>query len=404
MRKIKEIDFDRSLFNDTYIAILHDKRRYIHLYGGAGSGKSIFAAQKEIIKSFEPGQRTLIIRKVHRTMKNSVFLLLKDIVTQWNLSEYFTFNRADLSIVNNLTDTEFILSGLDDPEKLKSIQGITRIWIEEATELNLEDFQQIDLRLRGVKEPQITMSYNPINQHHWLFEQFHQRQRDDATIKHTTYKDNRFIDEHYYKVLENLKDVDVNYYNIYCLGEWGTASKGLIFRNWQIVDDVPEAFDWCAYGLDFGFSNDPTALVKVLKKGDDLYFDEVIYQTGLTNTDLIELMRANITRNDEVFADSAEPKSITELQRAGYNLTGADKGKDSIKHGIDLIHRFNINVTARSQNIIKELSNYKWKEHRATGDILDQPIDAFNHAIDAIRYCCSMKMENKSAVISWKIM
>lgn len=400
---IREIDFTKELFNSTYIHILHDTHRYLHLYGGAGSGKSIFAAQKEIIKSFEPGQRTLVIRKVHRTMKTSVFLLMKDIVSQWNLQDHFTFNRGDLSIMNNLTGSEFILSGLDDPEKLKSIQGITRIWIEEATELNAEDFLQTDLRLRGVPNPQITMSYNPINQHHWLYEQFHIKERDDTTIKHTTYKDNRFIDEHYYKVLENLKNIDENYYNIYCLGKWGSASKGLIFKSWNIVDTIPEGCQWYAYGLDFGFSQDPTALIHLARQGDDLYIDECIYRTGLTNSDLIALLKDELSNSVEIFADSAEPKSITELQRAGFNLGGADKGKDSIKHGIDVMKRFNLHVTARSQNLIKELSNYKWKEHKASGDILDVPVDAFNHGIDAIRYCLTMKMEDKSKVLSWSI-
>lgn len=401
--QIREIDFKKELFNSAYIPILHDSRRYIHLYGGAGSGKSIFAAQKEIIKSFERDQRTLVIRKVHRTMKTSVFLLMKDIVSQWNLQDHFTFNRGDLSIINNITGSEFILSGLDDPEKLKSIQGITRIWIEEATELNAEDFQQIDLRLRGVSSPQITMSYNPINQHHWLYEQFHIKQREDTSILHTTYKDNRFIDEHYYKVLENLKDIDENYYNIYCLGKWGTASKGLIFKSWKIVDVIPEGVQWSSYGLDFGFSQDPTALIKVARQGDDLYLDECIYQTGLTNSDLINLMRDELDNRVEVFADSAEPKSIEELKRAMFNITGAEKGKDSIKHGIDVMKRFNIHVTARSQNLIKELSNYKWKEHKASGDILDVPIDAFNHGLDAIRYCLTMKIADKGSVLSWKI-
>jgi phage terminase large subunit len=398
-----EIEFDKELFNTAYINILHEKKRYIHLYGGAGSGKSIFAAQKEIIKSFEVNQRTLVMRKVHRTMKNSVFLVIKDIVSQWGLYDSFTFNRGDLSIVNNISGSEFILSGLDDPEKLKSIQGVTRIWIEEATELNAEDFQQIDLRLRGVEEPQITVSYNPINQHHWLYEQFHQKERDDTRILHTTYKDNRFIDEHYYKVLENLKNVDENYYNIYCLGKWGSASKGLIFRKWKIVDEVPGDCEWQAMGLDFGFSQDPTALISVHRKGDDIYLDENIYQTGLTNTDLIELMRAKISKSVEIYADSAEPKSITELQRSGFNIVGAEKGKDSIKHGIDVMCRFNLFVTSRSLNLIKEFNNYKWKEHKASGDILDKPIDAFNHGIDGIRYCLTMKLADKGSVLSWSI-
>lgn len=400
---MRSITFGEELFNEAYINILHDESRYIHLYGGAGSGKSIFAAQKEIIKSFERGQRTLVIRKVHRTMKTSVFLLMKDIVSQWNLQDHFTFNRGDLSVTNNVSGAEFILSGLDDPEKLKSIQGITRIWIEEATELNAEDFQQIDLRLRGVDNPQITLSYNPINQHHWLYEQFHIKQRDDTTIKHTTYKDNSFIDEHYYKVLENLKNIDENYYNIYCLGKWGSASKGLIFKAWKIVDEIPADCQWYAYGLDFGFSQDPTALIQLARSGDDLYIDEAIYQTGLTNSDLINLMKDSLNGSTEVFADQADPKSITELQRAGFNITGADKGKDSIKHGIDVMKRFNIHVTARSQNLIKELSNYKWKEHKASGDVLDVPVDAFNHGIDAVRYCLTMKVADKGSVLSWSI-
>jgi len=393
------IDFDKSIFNSAYIPSLKANERYVHFYGGAGSGKSIFAAQKELIKSFTPGERILCIRKVQKTMKNSVFAVLKDMAAQWGLSDMFIFNKSDLSIKNTKSDTEFILSGLDDPEKIKSIQGITRIWVEEATELTQEDFQQLDLRLRGRDNLQFTFSYNPINEQHWIKKVFHDVKRDDTYILKTTYKDNRFIDKQYKAVLDNMAAVDENYHKIYALGNWGGQIKSLIYPKWELVDSFPKEYDMEFMGLDFGFTNDPTSLVHMVRQGDNLYCKELIYETGLTNRDISQrLLDLGVRLNyDEIFADSAEPKSIAELKRDRWNVKPVIKGKDSIIFGIDIVKRYNIKVVQGSTNLIKELQSYKWQD--GVDGLINKPVDMFNHALDAVRYGCMMKLKPKSGAI-----
>lgn len=371
---MKEIDI-----NKIYFPLIERNERYINLYGGAGSGKSVFAAQKEIYKSLLRKERILCVRKVQRTLKTSVFRLLQDVVGDWGFSKAFTFNKSDLSIKAD-SGSEFILLGLDDPEKIKSIQGITRIWIEEATEITEEDFNQLNLRLRGVPNPQITLSYNPIDKHHWLNRRFHQEPDSKALVLKTTYQDNKFLDDEYKSTLEDLKAQDENYYKIYALGEWGGDIKGLIYPNWTI-GLPPDNIDDTIYGLDFGFNN-PTALIQVDVADGELYVKELVYESGLTNNDLIETIKGlDVGKNDYIYGDVAEPARIEELRRNGFNIKPANK---RVGDGIDHVRRYNIHIHPESDNIQTEQRTYKWKERN--GIALDEPVKFQDHAIDAIRY------------------
>lgn len=213
--------------NDCYIPYLSNTKRYLHLWGGSGSGKSVFAAQKVLIRlKTEKPHRILCIRKVANTLRSSVYQLLRDTIDDMGLNGEFTINKSEMRFIHQ-SGNEILLAGLDDVEKLKSIAGITSIWIEEATELLESDFDQLDLRLRGetANYKQIMFTYNPISERHWLKARFHDKPIDEFDCLRTTFVDNHFIDSDYKKVLENKAMSDPNLYKIYFKGEWGVENK-----------------------------------------------------------------------------------------------------------------------------------------------------------------------------------
>lgn len=231
-----DIDVD-DIMNEWSIPLLDDKSRYLILYGGAGSGKSVTAAQKMIIRCLEEKKhKFLVVRKVANTMRNSVFSILRGTIAEWGLSKLFKVNKSDMDITC-VNGNQIIFAGLDDVEKLKSIHGVTGMWLEEASEILQEDFQQLDLRLRGETRnyKQIMISFNPISITHWLKAVFFDLKKTNSKVIHTTYKDNKFIDDEYKGTLEALKEQDPYYYSVYALGEWGVTGKTVF--NAQIVQE-----------------------------------------------------------------------------------------------------------------------------------------------------------------------
>ena len=364
----------------------------MHLFGSAGSGKSVFGGQKEIIFSFRETRRnrkTLIVRKVFGTLKNSVFSQLKNQIYEWNLQDCFSFTVSPLSITNKITGVQFIFVGLDDVEKIKSVQGVDRIYIEEATELNsIEELQQLSLRLRGFSEVQITLAYNPINIHHWLNTEIHQKAAVGHFVFKSTYKDNRFLDAAYKEFLDSLKDSNWNYYNVYGLGNWGQNQEGLIYPAYQTATIMPFVQ---GYGLDFGF-NDPTALVEAAITDNpnsirkSLFLNELLYKTHLTSDELIrELDKLAIIKNLPLICDNARPEIIKDLRKAGYNAKPCVKGAGSVQSGITQIKKHNIFIFAGSKNLFKEIDNWSWENKN--GVWLDQPeSNGVEHLLDAARY------------------
>lgn len=210
--------------NQVYVPYLNNKCRYLNLYGGSGSGKSVYASQKVLLRLMsEKEHRILCLRKVGGTLKQSVFQRFKNQVSEWGLMSEFTFRESDFIITHNPTKNQLILAGLDDEEKLKSIETITSVWIEEATEFTEKEFDQIDLRIRGLNPnyKQIILSYNPIDESHWLKARFHDRVADNIAVLKTTFKDNHFLDDEYRQILEEKASLNPNMYRIYYLGEWG---------------------------------------------------------------------------------------------------------------------------------------------------------------------------------------
>jgi len=391
-----------ELTNNIYYPLFNDTNRYLVLYGGAGSGKSVFAVQKILVRLLtEKPHRFLVVRKVAKTLRYSVFSLFQDIISQWNLTPLFKTNKSDMTITC-LNGNQIIFAGLDDVEKLKSIAGITGIWIEEASELEQKDFQQLDLRLRGPTKhyKQIILTFNPISALHWLKKVFFDFQKDNATVVKSTYLDNKFIDPEYAKVLENLKNQDAMYYKIYALGEWGVLGN-LIYTNY-VIEDISldeNRYSSIYYGLDFGY-NDPSALLKVAFKDNEIYVLDEIYERHLTNTQLIELCKNKVNKRYMITADSAEPDRIEEFKKAGFRIQACTKGKDSVNFGIDWIKRHKIHIHPSCINSIKEIQTYKYREDK-DGNVLDEPVDMNNHAMDALRYALQPLMSRNEIRIRW---
>lgn len=231
MTKEIEISISKKVFNKVYIPYLDNADRYLIFYGGAGSGKSFFVVERYIYKILNSKLMNLLtVRATGKSNRDSTFALFKQVINKWHLGMHFKINESDLRIKCLLNGNEIIFSGLDDVEKLKSVTfskgELTDIWIEEASEILESDFNQLDVRLRGKgTKKQIVISFNPIDINHWLKKKFFDIPRDNLTIVHTTYKDNKFLDDDYKKLLESYKDTDEYYYNVYCLGQWGVLGK-----------------------------------------------------------------------------------------------------------------------------------------------------------------------------------
>lgn len=375
--------YDNIRINKIFKDIKDIDKRFIILYGGAGSGKSHYMSQHVILNCLNKyNVKWCVVRKVARTIKESVFAELTARIREYNLSDFFTINKTDFSIICDVTGSKIIFIGIDDHEKIKSISNITKFWIEEASELTPDDFRQLNLRLRGESEEhkQMYVTFNPVHSRHWLKEQFFDFPKDNAYVLKTTYLNNSFIDDAAEQELEALKDVDQYWYDVYCLGEWGNLT-GVIYTNWNVIDIFPEEPDEVIYGLDFGYNN-PTALIKIGIKDNEFYLHEELLQSGLTNTDLIALLKT-MNLKGRIYADCAEPARIQELRDNGFlSVREADK---NVKSGIDFIKAQKLHVTENSINLINELNTYSWQKDKSN-NTKDEPVKLNDHLCDAMRY------------------
>lgn len=380
-----------AIFNDWVYKDIDDYSHRIEVYmGGAGSGKSYGATQKVLLKGLKSKRTILVIRKIQRTIKHSIWSL---IITHLKNSGYYEackINRSDFEI-ELPNGTMFIFKGLDDEEKIKSIDGITDIVIEEATELTEDEFTQLNLRLRALVDfPQIYLMFNPISKKNWVYTYFFTGAvPDNVKIIKTTYKDNKFLSKEYTDELERLQYRNPAYYRIYTLGEFATLDK-LVFPTYQTkivsAEDIKGLNRWI--GLDFGYINDPSALVwgyidSVKRK---IYVTGEYVRKGMKNDEIAETMFDLGLSKDKSYGDCAERKSIDEIHDKGINIDPTEKGKGSIIHGIQWIQQYDLIVDERCYKVIEELENYTWKKDKKTGEYVNEPVDTFNHTIDAIRY------------------
>lgn len=390
--------------NGAYMPYLYDyKHRYEVYYGGAGSGKSVFIAQKIILKALSDKRKVLIIRKTLNSQKDSCWRLILEQLSDLNIRPLCKVRITDYAI--ELPNGSVLLfKGLDDSERIKSIVGITDIWIEEATELIEEDFDQLDLRLRArANALQMFVSFNPISKVNYVYRKWFAETAhvgDDTLIVKTTYKDNRFLPEEYIKSLEQKIHTNPTYYRIYALGEFCSLDK-LVYNNWCVKAFEPPTDGTLIVGLDFGFTNDPTAIVASIVKDDTIYVFREYTGTGKTNQQIAEIIAGMGFAKSTIIADSAEPKSVAEIKRCGImRIRESTKGKDSIIHGIQRLQGYNIIVHPSCQNIITELENYSWIKDKLTGEYTNKPIDMFNHSLDALRYSLQALDQHKFTAVS----
>ncbi len=362
-------------------------------YGGAGSGKSFSTAQHVILRALEENnKRILITRKTLPALRVSCLQLIKDLLNEYGIP--YELNKSELEM--RIGSNQILFKSLDNPEKIKSSE-FNYIWAEEATELTHQDYLQLRLRLRRKNElkNQLIMTLNPIDQFHWIRTQVLDVPNKDVASFQSNYKMNPFLSREYIEQLEGLADIDENYYRIYALGEWGIL-QNLIYSNWDVVDRAPDNYDEIVCGLDFGYIH-PTALIEVRIKENEAWARELIYQTHLTNNDLIELMKDKVDKHVSIYADSAEPQRIQEIYQAGFNIYPAEK---SVSFGINRVKQYKIHVLSDSINLIKELRSYKWREDK-DGKILEEPVKFNDDAVDSLRYSlASISKKQKPIVVA----
>ncbi len=368
--------------NKVFNHLIKSDKRIIVEQGGTRSGKTYNILLWLIFYYTErnTAKTITICRKSFPSLRASVMRDFFDILREHDLyrEEYHNKSSHEYHLNGNLV--EFI--SLDQPQKIRGRKR-NLLYINEANELFYEDWQQLIFRTDG----RIILDYNPSESFHWIYDRV--IPREDCDFYQTTYRDNPFLDEKIKQEIERLKETDDDYWRIYGLGERG-MSRATVFQFG--TSEIPQEAKLLSYGLDFGFTNDPSAIVAIYQHGDNLYLDELLYRTGMTNRDLHNhLQSLGLDRRDEIFADSAEPKSIEELHRFGWNVKPTAKGQDSINAGIDILKRHKLFATARSNNLIKELQNYKWTEDK-NGNLLNKPIDVMNHALDAARYAVFNKL------------
>lgn len=389
------------------------KGRYRVVKGSRASKKSKTTALWFITNMMKyPDANTLVIRKTFRTLKDSCFTELKWAINRLCVQDFWKITESPLEMTYLPTGQKIYFRGLDDPLKVTSITvevgNLCWMWIEEAYEIMKEsDFDMLDESIRGEVPDglfkQITMTFNPWNEHHWIKKRFFDAAPDPDILALTTnYMCNEWLDAADKKVFETMKKNNPRRYRVAGLGDWGIV-EGLVFENWEEkvfnleeIKRIPGIKS--AFGLDFGYTNDPSALWcgMIDLKGKVIYVFDEMYKKGMSNEAIAKEVTNMGYRKERIRADSAEPKSIDRLRDIGLsNITAARKGKDSVNNGIDFIQDFKIIIHPRCVNFITEISNYTWDTDKF-GKKLNIPIDDFNHLMDAMRYALEEFVKGKS--------
>lgn len=392
----------KEVRGNGYDEFWRTKKRYVVCKGSRASKKSKTTALWHIIKIMKhPGANALVVRKTERTLRDSCYADLKWAIQRLNVEKWWSAKVNPLELIYKKTGQKILFRGLDDPLKLTSISvetgAICFLWCEEAYEITKEeDFDYLDECIRGKLPPglwkRVTITFNPWNNRHWLKKRFFDKPSDNVLAMTTNYMCNEWLDEADLKLFEDMKKNNPRRYNVAGLGNWG-AVDGLIYENFEEknfdLDEVKKIPDIkTAFGLDFGYTNDPTALFcgMVSKKNKKIYVFDELYKKGMSNEQIYDEIEKLGYRKEKIIADSAEPKSIERLRVLGmHRVRPARKGQDSILFGIDGIQDYKIIIHPRCTNFLTEISNYSWDKDKF-GQQINRPIDEFNHLMDAMRY------------------
>jgi phage terminase large subunit len=387
--------------NDKYLVLDNDTRYFI-CTGGRGSGKSFSIGLLLCLLTFEPNHVILFTRYTLRSASISIIPEFLQKIELLGMQEDFYITKDE--IINKKSGSRILFRGIktssgDQTANLKSLQGVTTWVLDEAEELTDEEtFDKIDLSVRSRDtQNRVIMIMNPSTKEHWIYQRFFEAkgmqdgkniQKNDTTYIHTTYLDNKEnLSNSYINQLENIRLRRPEKYKHQILGGWLDKAEGVVFSNWQMGSFVQVSKS--VFGQDFGFSADPTTLVEtsIDKTNKKIYLKLHYYKQGLTTSQISELNK-RCAQDNLIVADSAEPRLITEL-KVNNNIVAAIKGQGSVTYGIALLQDFDLIVDPESTELIKELNNYCWLEKKSA-----TPIDAHNHALDAIRYAVSYQLEN----------
>jgi len=383
----------------AYSPIFWEDKTYWIISGGRGSGKSTNIAAYFLIKLMQPEYfRGVIGRYTQKALTNSIYRDITDLISQWNLESYLEIKGDEIR--NTRNDNLILTHALKLAEGSMSAKGkglarVTHLLLDEATELPSEEeyLKLIDSFRQKDAERKIFLLFNPTAKSHWIFKRFYlpdgrpnPKWEKNHGYLHTTYKDNiDNLDSTKIAEWEDLASQDPDYFSHHILGEWRDIGAGQVFKGWHF-EFSPDPEAEIVYGMDWGFASDPTALVRVHKRGKKIWVEELMYDRGLTNEDIFDkLVRLGIPKDAVIYADSAEPKSIETIRRLGYrNIRPTAKGPDSIRAGIDRVRSYEVYVSPESTNLIEEYYQYAYR----TGT--DKPIDDYNHCMDSLRYAVLM--------------
>lgn len=369
-------------FWDFFIA--NRDKRFIVEVGGAGSGKSYTTAQWFVyLFNTVRNKIFLVARKTLPSLRVTAMQLLIDLFDEYGLP-YHLHDSPPIVITNGFGNKMY-LSGLDDPEKMKSFEP-DFTWWEEASQFHNKDFGELNRRVRGISDIQKQMYFtlNPVDKlNSWVYKEFWERERKNAAILLSTWKDNyQNLDQEYIDELKSLEQQDKTSYDIYNLGLWGVL-KNTIYTNWEMVDAFPKKLGDVFWGLDFGW-NHPMAIIEIRYVDGVIYEKEHLYQSNLTTPELIAIMKTTITnKNDCIYADSSEPDRIAEIRLAGFNIYPAKK---DVEVGIDFVKRFKTHIVRPSANLENEKRSYHYQEDPKTGEIREIPVKWKDDLMDAERY------------------
>lgn len=385
----------KSLFAEKFYPYLFDySTRWEVFYGGAGSGKSYFITQKIIIRCCREPIKVLVCRRYGSTLRNSCFSLFKEILTKWKLTPYLKIRETDFNI-KFPNGSEVIMVGLDEETKLLSLNNISTVWIEEAYEVPKPIVEQLNLRLRGKADnQQIIMSYNPISKNSWLYDFCEVNPPESFRYLKTTFRDNPFLNKEYIQSLESLYTRNPAKARVFCDGEYGVDSEGLVITNWRqeafdAMELVSQGLEHRA-GMDLGWI-DKSAIIDSLydRKNKIIYVFNEFYKSGCQLSELASAITDMNLKKTKLYIDAAEPRAIQFFKQEGINAYPCKKGKDSVKAGLMFLQDNLIIVHPNCKNFINELENFSYIKSKQTGEWTEDTTHEWSHAIDACRYAYS---------------
>lgn len=369
-----------QFLNRQFYDLLHSDKRFRVHRGGTRSGKSWACCQyiAYLLQTTDKPLEIDIVRKTLPALKGSIMKDMIQILMETNMYWEGEHNKSENYFIYKGSTLSFI--SVDQPQKIRGRRRHIAL-LEEANELTVEDFRQINMRTTDY----LIFTYNPSDPVHWLYEELD----DDITDEWvTTYKDNQFLSIDIVKQIERMKEKDPDFWRVFGEGEKAVFSQRQIFNDWQFIDykDFPDT-DVVYLGLDWGYSNDPAAICEVRRQGESLYIHEICYRTGMTNKDIVDMIAQKGYKDMLIIYDAAEPKSGEECRRLDpYNAYKASvKGQGSINAGISLLREYDVFVSNESTNMKKEYESYWWDVLK-DGTIINKPIDKNNHLMDALRY------------------